>query len=451
MSSIRYAPAVLLGLVVCACAVKPPPSEVVLPEIAPQSQPRVAAPCQPPPAARCVAVVPLGKDASAVDLATVMGDDLVRSERFVALRDLDFPERPTDPDHVDYARWQQRGVEYLVLTEAKEQRTSRFWLLDVAQRKTLLAHDLRRFTSAERRLIAHEASDLVTEQLTGVRGLASTSIAYITRVDRRGKPEYHLVVADADGGNAVVVANSREPLLSPAWSPDAGQLAYMGYERGPSSIFVVDLKTGSVRKLISESSGAGAPAWSPDGRRLAFTLHGRSGSDVYIVDIATGARRQLTHAPGINTEAAWSPDGRTIAFTSDRDGQPRAYAVNADGGAPRLLTRAGKQTLRPTYSPDGRTMALVVLEGGRYRIGLLRLETGALEMLSEGKEDEAPSFAPNGAMLIYSAQGAKAGVGELRLVSTDGNIRQKLAADTDVREAAWSPYPWSDLRLTTTQ
>jgi TolB protein len=224
--------------------------------------------------------------------------------------------------------------------------------------------------------------------------------------------------------------------MSPSWSPDRRQLAYVGFERGRSTIYVQTLSTGEQRRFVQERGINGAPAWSPDGRSLAVTLSFERNPDIYVIDIASGARRQLTQHFAIDTEATWSPDGRQIAFTSDRGGQPQIYTVSASGGEARRVTFEGKQNLRPRYAPDGKSLALVNVDETGYRIGVLDLASRELRILSSGPLDESPSFAPNGAAVIYASQGRQSA--ELATVSIDGRYRYRLSQPGDVRDPAWS-------------
>ena len=156
-----------------------------------------------------------------------------------------------------------------------------------------------------------------------------------------------------------------------------------------------------------------------------------------MVDVGSGAKRRLTQTEGIDTEASWSPDGQTIIFTSERGGPPQIYRMTADGGNVTRITFQGRQNLRASYSPDGKNIALVNLDDGRYRIALLDVASGSMRLLSDGRFDEGPSFAPNGATVIYATQGSKGA--ELATVSIDGRVRQRLRQTGDVREPAWSP------------
>jgi TolB protein len=391
-------------------------------------------------AARPIAVVPFAQPTdTGVNLADIVAADLERSGHFKPLAKADMLERPTDAAQADFRNWRVVGVDNVVVGQVRRtgnQLSVRFQLLDVLRATTLETYDLRVPDARRLRPVAHQIADLIYEKLTGVPGFFNSQIAYVAATGQGGGRLFQIVVADADGLNPVTVATSREPLMSPSWSPDRRQLAYVGFERGRSAVYIHTLETGELRRFSQERGINGAPAWSPDGRQLALTLSFERNPDIWVIDVASGARRQLTQHFAIDTEPAWSPDGREIAFTSDRGGQPQVYAVSSAGGEPRRLTFQGRQNLRPRYSPDGRSLVLVNVEGTSYRIAVLDLATRGLRVLSDGPLDESPSFAPNGAVVIYAAQGQQGA--ELATVTVDGRIRQRLSQPGDVREPTWS-------------
>ncbi len=175
---------------------------------------------------------------------------------------------------------------------------------------------------------------------------------------------------------------------------------------------------------------------------MVITLVGANGNlDINILELATREVTRLTRNIAIDTEGTWSPDGKTIFFTSDRSGGPQIYKVNAAGGTPERVTFEGGYNARPRLSPDGSKLALVHLDrGSNYRIAVLDLDSSELLVLSAGRQDESPSFAPNSDSLIYATRQGRNGV--LETVSADGLIRQRLAAaQGDVREPVWSPFP----------
>lgn len=392
--------------------------------------------------AQPIAIAPFAANDGLMDIAQVIENDLVRSGQFYSLPRTDMLERPSEPKQVDFRNWRAVNMDNVVIGSVRRDPGSdrvsvRFYLLDVLRGEQRLGFEMPPAESSQLRYTAHQIADMVFENLMGYPGVFNTKIAYVASqgygLDRR----YALMISDWDGENPRTVATSREPLMSPQWSPDRRRLAYVGYERGRSSIYLHEISTGKVSRLVSEKGINGSPAWSPDGTKLAVTLSYESNPDIYIIDIGTGAKRRITQSEGIDTEAAWSPDGQSLVYTSERGGPPQIYRIPVAGGEPTRLTFRGRQNLRASFAPDGKSIVLVNLEDSRYRIALLDLASGSMQLLSDGRFDEGPSFAPNGRVVIYATQGSKGA--ELATVSTDGRVKQRLRQTGDVREPAWSP------------
>ena len=379
----------------------------------------------------------------AQDVAAVVTADLARSGRFKPLPLADMLARPSTTDAVDFRDWRAVSVENLVIGEIEPNGPLgylvKFRLFDVFRGGQITGFSFPT-TQNDLRSTAHHIADLIYEELIGERGAFDTRIAYITSVrDRQGHDRMHLKVADADGDNPQTIVASDEPLMSPAWSPDGKRIAYVSFEKHQPSIWVQDVFTGKRERITSYRGINGAPAWSPDGRRLALTLSKDGNPDIYIFDLRRRSLRKLTRHWAIDTEPAWSPDGKSIVFTSDRGGTPQIYRVPVSGGEPERITFEGNYNARASWAADGRYLTLVTRVNGNFRIGLLDMENGNLQVLSQGDLDESPSFAPNGSMIIYA--GRDDGRDVLWAVSTDGRVRQRLATQVgDVREPTWSPY-----------
>lgn len=389
-----------------------------------------------------IAVVPFAGNAEAdVDIARVIADNFNRSGLFEALPRADMLEQPSNPDEVSLRNWRTLGVEYLLIGELRANNVTRFHLIDVFKGERMMAYDMPAPRNEERlRYTAHDISDLAFEGITGDAGVFNTRIAYVTSVGAGDDQRFSLVVSDADGYNPRTLVKSSEPIMSPAWSPNARKLAYVGYREGRSSVRTIDVASGREREIVREKGINGSPAWSPDGDKLAVTLSFEDNPDIYVIDLDSGEQQRLTKHWGIDTEAAWSPDGKHLVFTSDRGGSPHIYRMRADGrGSPERLTFEGRQNLRASYSPDGENLVLVhAAEGSGYQIALFDLKRESILPLTDGRLDESPSFAPNGQMVIYATRGASGA--ELATVTTDARVRQNLRQTANVREPAWSPF-----------
>lgn len=392
-----------------------------------------------------VAIVPFAGAAQApgAPVHAIVNADLARSGRFDTLATAEMPQQPSSLEQMNIPAWRTTGVNYAAIGQVVPQGDGNYMiravLVDVPRGQQLAAFQVPA-TADDMRSAAHRLSDLIYEQLLGERGAFNTRIAYVSVPNRPrvGQPaEYLLMVSDADGENGRTVLKSKEPLMSPVWSPDGRQLAYVSFESGRSQIFSQDLSTGKRRLLSSKPGINGAPSWSPDGRQMALALSDGANTHIHLLDLEGGGLRQVTQGAAINTEPTWSPDGSKLAFTSDRGGRPQIYEQDLATGQLRRLTYQGNYNARPRYSPDGKSIALVQ-GGSSFRIGVQDLQTGAFRVLSQGPEDESPSFAPNGAMIIYASQYGGAGV--LSTVSFDGKVRQRVAGSGDIREAAWSPF-----------
>ena len=398
------------------------------------------------PSAIPVAVVPFGQAAGpppSTDIADVVRMDLDRCGKFRALPRSEIVETPTTGAEIKFPTWQQLKQDYIVVGRTSEVGNGAlradFELWDVNKQQRLLGLSITGQGSDLRR-VAHQIADQIYQTIIGVRGAFDTRIAYVTAVGLGQNTQYSLIIADSDGYNPQTVVRSREPLLSPAWSPDGSKLAYVSFEHGNSAIYVQDITTGSRRLLSGKKGINGAPNFSPDGRKLAMSLSFEGNPEIYVMDLGGGALTRITNNLSIDTEPEWVPDGSGLVFTSDRSGKPQLYQVPATGGTPQRLTFQGQYNADASISYDGSKIAMVQGNGNVYRIAIMDKSLGdQVKFVSPGSLDESPSFAPNASMLLYASTEGSHGV--LYAVSADGRVRQRLVlSDGDVREPAWGPY-----------
>ncbi|MCC5795844.1 MAG: Tol-Pal system beta propeller repeat protein TolB [Methylophaga sp.] len=396
-------------------------------------------------AALPIAIVPFGEEGviPPEDISEIIRNNLQSSGRFAPLAKSDLISRPHEQSQVNFADWRLLRSEGLVIGKVTSQDGEnyqvQFQLFDV-YRGTQMAGKRYQVPVSGLRNLGHQISDLIYEALTGDVGVFSTRLAFVT-VQRTadGARRFALQISDADGANPRTILQSAQPIMSPRWSPDGEQLAYVSFENGNSEVFVQQLRSGDRRSIAAFDGVNSAPSWSPDGKRLALTLSRTGSPELYILELSNGELTRVTHnSQSIDTEPVWMPNGRELVFTSDRGGRPQIYKIPVDGGRATRLTFEGNYNASPDISPDGRKMAMVHAVGGRYYIAVQDLRSGAVQVLTEQGRDESPSFAPNGRMILYATE--QNGRGVLAAVSVDGRIHQRLAeSGIQVREPAWSP------------
>lgn len=372
---------------------------------------------------------------SQTQITSIVENDLRMSGQFKII------PAPSSQSTVDI--WRKAGADSVLSGHVQQVGANRFSvnfeLVDAAARgKLLLAKDYQ-VSGNELRALAHHISDEVYQKLTGERGIFSTRIAYIL-VQRNGEnAKYTLDIADVDGSNPQSLLVSNEPIMSPTWSPDGREIAYVSFERKKAQIYTVSVETGK-RRLLTDFSGInGAPSWSPDGRKLAVVLSKGGSPKIYTVDMATGSLTQLTFGDAIDTEPRFSPDGHSILFTSGRGGSPQIYRLNLADGKISRMTYAGNYNARASYTPNLKSIVMLHREDRQFNIGIQDVASGQVSTLTSSPFDESPSVSPNGRLILYATHVGDKGV--LAIVSVDGRIRMRLPARSgDVQEPAWSPF-----------
>ena len=377
-----------------------------------------------------------GQDASPQKISAIVQADLERSGQFRGVdasgQALDEASRP------DLTLWRQRTADSLVVGSVAKLADGRFdvrfRLWDVVRGQDLGGQS---FTvpQGDLRLASHRIADYVYEKLTGEKGIFSTRIAYVTK----GGSRYSLWVADADGENAQAALASPEPIISPVWSSNGSQLAYVSFESRKPVVYVHNVSSGQRRLLANFRGSNSAPAWAPDGNSLAVTLSRDGGSQLYTIAASGGEPRRLTQSNSIDTEPVFSADGSTIYFVSDRGGAPQIYKMGASGGAPTRVTFSGSYNISPSVSGDGRWLAYISRVGGAFKLHVMELASGNVAAITDTSADENPSFAPNSKLIVYATQ---LGGREALMTSTlDGKIKARLAGQAgDIREPDWGPF-----------
>lgn len=397
-----------------------------------------------------IAVIPFqwngGTKLANADVSAIVISDLARSGKFSPAAEKELIARPQSLADVHYKTWRIAGMDHIVIGGVTMRPDGtyqvQFRLIDILKAKQVLGYNFSA-TKDTLRDVAHQISDYIFTHITGLPGAFSTRIAYVT--SKRNKPvkgnsalTSRLQVSDTDGYNPQTLLTSDQPIMSPVWSPDGSELAYVSFESGQAEIFTHNIRTG-VRKSRSKYPGLnGSPAWSPDGKKLVMTLSKDGNPDIYILNLANDKLQRVTNHWSIDTEAVWTPDGGSIIYTSSRSGKPQLYIQSVSKKSrPERLTYEGGYNASASISADGKHVAYVHGEGNVYRIAVLEIETKSSKILTDGPLDESPVYAPNNSMVLFASQEKQQAV--LAAVSIDGRQKQRLAfTDGEVREPSWA-------------
>lgn len=384
-----------------------------------------------------IAIVPFGNDQS---IYPIVENDLNRSGKFTSSsKNLAATASMNNPNA---AAWQAAGVPYVVTGNVKATAEGgyevHYQLYDV-QKQQYLLNELLSVPASRVRSAAHMISDAIYEALTGIKGDFSGRIAYVLRNPATPEQRYTLQIADTDGEQPKTILTSRDPILSPAWTPDAKKIAYVSFETKRPAIYVQDLATGQREKLASFRGLNGAPSFSPDGQSMLFTASMHGNPEIYQMNLSTRELRRMTNDSAIDTEARYAPDGKSFIYTSDRGGSAQIYRYDFATGSSKRLTFRGAFNARGTLSADGRKLALVHRpSGSNYKVAIQDINTNITNILTPTSLDESPSFSPNGQMVVYATREGTRGL--LSIMSLDGRFRMNLPSEQgEVREPAWAP------------
>jgi TolB protein len=369
------------------------------------------------------------------DISDIIRADLERSGVFKVM---DGATVLSETAVIDHAGWKSRGADALVVGSVQKLADGRievrYKLHDTikgSQLSSLILSKDARFT----RVVAHKIADDIYEKMTGTRGAFATRVAYVN--ENRGERDYRLEIADADGESVQVAVRSREPIISPSWSPDGGKVAYVSFEQRKPVIYVQDLVTGGRKVIVNEKGSNSAPSWSPDGSKLTVALSKDGNTQVYGVNVDGSGLRRLSNSSGIDTEPQYSADGQTIYFTSDRSGGPQIYKMSASGGNATRVTFNGSYNISPRVSSDGKTLAWISQRDGGFSLYAMDLASGQELRLADQATE--PSFSPNGKYIMYATK--TGGRTSLAVVSVDGRVKQRLTTKAgNIREPNWGPF-----------
>ena len=348
---------------------------------------------------------------------------------------------PTKKEEVFYKDWRLLGTDYLVIGDINKSVTESdievsFLIFDVIRERIVHKGTVLGPIDSIRR-VGHKVSDVIYEKVQGIPGIFSTQIAYIDKPSKLDK-NYNLMISDIDGYESISLFSSPQPLMSPSWSPDKKNIAYVSFEEGTSRIFIQKLSNADRKGLKLEEGINSSPNWSPNGDKLSAVLSKTGNPDIFIYDLETSSWSQLTKHFGIDTEPDWSPSSKKILFTSNRSGSPQIYEVDPRTKRVKRITYEGTYNARGRYLPDGKSIVFVHRSNGIFHIATQNLRSGKIRVLTDTSLDESPTVSPNGNVIIYATKSGDKDI--LAGITLDGKTKFIMPSlKGEAREPSWSP------------
>ena len=390
-------------------------------------------------ASKPVKIAILEKNSSSLvgqEIINVISNDLKRTGEFRVLGMDELLSIPINEDEVIQRDWLLLDVDSIIFVEVQNEDNNleiAYSIFDISYNET---EDKRRVLGLpdSLRQSSHYVSDGIYKYFYGIEGISSTKLMYVTR----NSDTHKLIISDADGFNEQVLLKSNNSIISPAWSTDAKEIAYVSFENNRAQVFTQNLATGQRNLILSSRSSVSSPAWSPDNKDLAFTSTKDGNSEIYIINLESRKITRLTDNLAIDTEPAWSPEGKKIIFTSDRSGSPQIYEIDVRTKLKRRLTTEGNYNARASYL-DKDEIIFVHRSKTDFNIAKLDLGSRNLEVLTSTKNDESPCIAPNGNVIIYSTKDGN--LSYLAGINISSKVSFKLPAlYGELKEPAWSPF-----------
>lgn len=370
------------------------------------------------------------------EIIKIISNDLSRTGEFKVIANDELLSIPTNENEVIQRDWLLLDVDSIVFVDLQSQDNDldiSYSIFNISYNET---EDKRRVLGLpdSLRQSSHYVSDGIYEFFYGIEGISSTKLMYVTKTANI----HRLIISDSDGFNEQVLLKSNSAIISPAWSSDAQQIAYVSFENNRAQVFTQNLVSGQRELIISSRSSVSSPAWSPNNEELAFASTKDGNSEIYVINLRDKNINRLTENIAIDTEPAWSPDGKKIIFTSDRSGSPQIYEIDIRTKLKRRLTTVGTYNARASYLSN-KEIILVHRNLTNFNIASLNLNTRDLSVLTSTKNDESPCIAPNGNVIIYATKDGN--LSYLAGVNISSKVSFKLPAlYGELKEPAWSPF-----------
>jgi len=380
------------------------------------------------------------------DISKIIEDNFRATGLFNPLKKEAFVQKP-DIAHLKprFEDWRLIKAQALVtgkllVKDGKLKIEFRLWDLTAAKEMTALAFTT---TPSNWRRVAHIISDKIYERLTGEQGYFDTRIIYVAENGPKNQRVKKLAIMDQDGANTKYLTLGNELVLTPRFNPTNQMVTYMSYFRNMPRVYLLDIETGTQDVVGNFPGMTFAPRFSPDGKKIIMSFAEEGNSDIYTMALDTRVVERITNHSSIDTSPSFSPDGKYIAFNSDRSGLQQIYVMRSDGSDVKRITFNNGIYGTPVWSPRGDLIAFTKMRKGKFYIGVMRTDGSGERLLTENYYQEAPSWSPNGRVLVFYRETKSGSKGEgftAKLWSIDitGYNERRLKTETDASDPSWS-------------
>jgi len=293
------------------------------------------------------------------------------------------------------------------------------------------------------RRVGHIITDKVYERLTGEKGYFDTRIIYVSEKGPKTRRIKRLAIMDQDGFNNKYLTLGNELVLTPRFSPTNQMVTYLSYFKNLPRVYLLDIETG-LQEVVGDFPGMTfAPRFSPDGKKIIMSFAKDGNSEIYTMDLENRIVEKITNHPSIDTSPSFSPNGKYIAFNSDRSGYQQIYTMKSNGKSVKRISFGKGLYGTPVWSPRGDLIAFTKLHKGKFYIGVMRTDGTGERLLTENYYQEAPSWSPNGRVLIFyretkSDSEGKGFSAKLWSIDLTGYNERLVETETDASDPSWS-------------
>ena len=388
----------------------------------------------------------LGNVNIGLEISTIIENNLKKTGLFNPLNQDAFIQKP-DIAHLKprFEDWQLIKAQALITGKVEMLENNlriEFRLWDILAGREMLALAFTTVPNNYRR-VGHIITDKVYQRLTGEQGYFDTRIIYVAEEGPKTQRIKKLAIMDQDGANTKYLTLGNELVLTPRFNPTNQMVTYLSYFRNLPRVYLLDIETG-VQEVVGTFPGMTfAPRFSPGGKKIIMSFAKDGNSDIYTMNLESREVEQITDHPSIDTSPSYSPNGKLITFNSDRSGYQQIYVMRSDGSNVKRISFGTGIYGTPVWSPRGDLIAFTKLHKGKFYIGVMRIDGKGERLLTENYYQEAPSWSPNGRVLIFYRETKSGDQGEgfsatLWSIDLTGYNERKVETLTDASDPSWS-------------